>query len=168
VLFCESLEEIQEVGYLGSMKMKKNVFHAFIVKCSLLITACLLFVNCDWDNTESNKQFIEYDLRGTWERDGAAFWPEDQTVTTEKGKLVLKYETIIITGTVTHLQGFTRNTVLEAYTEDSKLYIKDRGVWQSPISFILWESGNYLPDKMITLQGGSSGDETFKLISDLF
>jgi hypothetical protein len=151
------------------MKMKKNTFHSFFVNCSLLITACLLFVNCDWEYSESNKQSIEYDLRGTWERDVATFWPEGQTVITEKGKLVLRYETIIITGPVAHLQGFTRNTALEAYTEDNNLYIKDRGVWQSPISFIFWESGDlYLPTKMITLQGGGSTDETFKLISDLY
>ena len=149
--------------------MKKNAFHAFIANSSLLITACLLFVNCGWDSTESNMQCIEYGLRGTWERDVAAFWPEGQAVTTEKGKLVLRYETIIITGPVAHLQGFTRNTVLEAYTEDNNLYIKDRGVWQSPISFIFWESGDiYLPDKMVTLQGGGSADETFKLISDFY
>jgi hypothetical protein len=151
------------------MKVKKNTFYLFFANCSLLVIVCMFFVNCDGEYSEINKQCIEPDLRGTWERDVAAFWPEGQTVTTEKGKLVLRSETIIITGPVAHLQGFTRNTVLEAYTEDNNLYIKDRGVWQSPISFISWESGDlYLPTKMVTLQGGGSADETFKLISDLY
>jgi hypothetical protein len=147
--------------------MKKNEFYSVFANCSLLIAVCLLFVNCDGEYSEIDKQCIERDLRGTWERDVAAFWPEGQTVTTEKGKLVLRDDTITITGPVAHLQGFTRNTVLEAYTEDNKLFIKDRGVWQSPVSFISWESVDlYLPTKMVTLQGGGSADETFKLISD--
>jgi len=152
--------------------LKKNVFHSLFTSYSLFITACLLFINCDDRQdkfSENTKQCIEQDLRGTWERDVAVFWPEGQTVITEKGKLVLRYETIIITGPVAHLQGFTRNTVLEAYTEDNNLYIKDRGVWQSPISFIFWESADlYLPTKMLTLQGSGNADETFKLISDLY
>lgn len=154
--------------------MKKNTFRSVVANCLLLFAVCFLFTNCDWNNSnwnnsESNKQCIEYDLRGTWERDVADFWPEGQTVITEKGKLVLRYETIIITGPMIHLQGFTRNIILEAYTENNNLYIKDRGVWQSPISFILWESGDlYMADKMITLQGSGSTDETFKLISDLY
>ena len=143
-----------------------------ITNYSLLITACLLFVNCYGGNTNIEKiseQCIEDELRGTWERDIAGFWPEGQTVTTEKGKLVLRFKTIIITGPVAHLHGFTRNTVLEAYTEDNKLYIKDRGVWQSPISYILWKSGDsYISEKMVTLQGGGNADETFKLISDFY
>jgi hypothetical protein len=149
--------------------MKKNIFYVYITNCSLLVVACLLFANCDWDITESNNQYIAADLRGIWERDIAALWPEGQTVTTEKGMLVLRFETVIITGPVAHLKGFTQNTVLEAYTEDNNLYIKDRGVWQSPISYILWESGDsYLPDKMITIYGGGITDETFKLISTIY
>jgi hypothetical protein len=153
--------------------MKKNEYYLFLANCSLLITVCLLFVNCNVEYSGINKQCIVHDLRGTWERDVSAFWPEGQTVTTEKGQLVLRYETIIISGPVAHLQGFTRNTVLEAYTEGNNLYIKDRGVWQSPISFIIWESP-YNPNdlypsyKMITLQGGGNADETFKLISDYY
>jgi hypothetical protein len=144
--------------------MKKNVLHAFIANFLLLFTACLLLANCGWENTENNNQCIDYNLRGTWEREVDSFWP----TTYEKGKLVLKYETIVIIGQVAHLQGFTRNTVLEAYTEDNNLYIKDRGVWQSPINFIFWKSASYPQDKFVTFKGGGRADETFKLISNLY
>jgi hypothetical protein len=142
--------------------------NVFIVNCSLLVTVCLLFVNCDVEGTISNNQYIEYDLRGTWE------WEREieNNITGEKETLVsvleLEQKTIKITGPVAHLQGFTPNTVLEAYTEDNNLYINDRGAWQSPITYTLWKSASSPPDKFVTLKGGGSADETFKLISNSY
>jgi len=142
--------------------MKKTIFPQ-------VMAVCLLFVNCGQYAAESDSQYIAEEIRGTWERDIAAFWPEGQTVTVEKGKLILRYETVIITGPVAHLKGFTQNTALEAYTKDNNLYIKDRGVWQSPVPYTLWESGEtYLPEKIITFHGGGVSDETFKLVSSLY
>jgi hypothetical protein len=47
-------------------------------------------------------------------------------------------------------------------TEDNSLYIKDKGVWQSPIQYTHWQSGGSYPyDKMLTLKGGVP-DETLK------
>jgi len=131
----------------------------------------LLFVNCgDWASTESgDSQKVDYDLRGTWERDVSDFWPEGQTVTSEKGKVVLGYSTITITGPVAHLKGFTRDTALEAYTEENNLYIKDKGEWQAPISYTRWDAVQVGPsprDKMLTLKGGDIADETLKRMAD--
>jgi len=126
----------------------------------------LLFVNCgDWASTGiGDSQSVQYDLRGTWVRTEAAIWPETpQTTTTEYGKVVLDYNTITITGPVAHLKGFTRNTKLEAYTEENKLYIKDKGAWQNPVTYRKWEAGGSYPrDKMLTLEGGGVADDTFK------
>jgi hypothetical protein len=36
------------------------------------------------------------------------------------------------------LQGFTKDIALEAYIEDNSLYIKDKGVWQSPVPYTRW------------------------------
>jgi len=134
----------------------------------------LLFVNCgDYGSTESgNSQNIDYDLRGTWERNALDFWPSGQTVTTGYGKVVLGYNTITITGPVAHLKNFTRDTALKAYTEENKLYIKDIGEWQDPISYKKWEAeqvGPYPRDKMLTLKEEEedvSAAETFKRTAD--
>jgi hypothetical protein len=67
---------------------------------------------------------IDHDLRGTWECVEEDFW------TRTKGRLVLDYDTVTIPGPVAHLQGFTREIALDAYTEDGEtglLHIKDRG-----------------------------------------
>jgi len=136
----------------------------FIFHCSLFIALfSLSLVSCDTDYTsDDDYKNVEYGLRGTWECTNSGFWPEGQTATSEKGKLVFDLNTVTITGPIAHLQGFTRSTVLEAYTQEGSLYIKDRGVWQSPIAYIRWESGGSSPkDQMLTLEG----DETLKRIS---
>jgi len=141
-----------------------------IDKLILIIAFCYLpFISCGGGGytPSGNYKYIEYDLRGVWESNIDSFWPEGQTVTTAKGKLVFDLNTVTITGPIAHLQGFTRSTALEAYTEEGSLYIKDKGVWQSPIAYIRWESGGSYPkDKMLTLQGGGATDETLKRIGD--
>jgi hypothetical protein len=122
----------------------------------------LLLASCDWEGGVFKR--VDYDLRGAWECMEEDFW------TGEKGLLVLDYDTVTITGTVAHLRGFTRGIVLEAYTEDDEgggtglLYIKDRGVWQSPVTYRHWQSGGYPKVEMLTLTGGGVTDETFKQI----
>jgi len=139
-----------------------NNFILVIIFCSLS------FVNCGGDYTISGDyKYVGYELRGVWESNIDSFWPEGQTITTAKGEIVFDYNTVTIKGPVAHLQGFTRNTTLEAYTEEDGLYIKDKGVWQSPVEYIRWEAGGSYPkDKMLTLQGGGAVDETFKRISE--
>jgi len=146
----------------------------------IALFASLLFVNCgDYDSTESDdSQKVDYDLRGTWVRTEAAPWLEGGTETSAYGEVVLDYSRITITGPVAHLNGFTRKTTLEAYTEGSttegsikegKLYIKDQGEWQAPILYRRWDAaqtGPYPADKMLTLKGGGVADETFKRTAD--
>jgi hypothetical protein len=77
----------------------------------VLIVIALLFAACDLDENDDSK-WVGYDLRGTWERTEATFWPEGQTTTSERGRIVLTYDTITISGPVSHLQDFTRNVAL--------------------------------------------------------
>jgi hypothetical protein len=129
----------------------------------VLAVLVLLLASCTWEGGDgrSSKQ-VDHALRGTWEHNDPTYWID--------GQLVLDYDTITISGSVAHLKGFTRNITLEAYTEDLKdsetglLYIKDRGIWQSPVSYRQWESGGYPKVQMLTLVGGDVSDETFKRI----
>jgi hypothetical protein len=132
---------------------------------TFLTLVTLLAASCEWDTSGTDGiKYIEYDIAaGTWERTEAAFWPEGQTATTQKGTLLFTYNSVKISGPIAHLQGFTRDTALEAYTEDNSLYIKDKGVWQSPVPYTRWQSGGSYPyDKMLTLTGGGVPDETLK------
>ena len=128
------------------------------------LLAAFFIVACEWEGSQTNSNSFDYDLQGTWERTEEGFWPQYQTDTREKGKIKLEYNTIIITGPVEHLHGFTRDVPLEAYTEDGGLYIKDRNAWQSPVSYIHWTAGDHIT-KMLTFSGGSFPDETLKQIS---
>jgi hypothetical protein len=101
----------------------------------LTVALALPCVSCDGDIKGDGENNYKYSLHGTWERTEAAFRPEGQNTTGEKGRIVLTYNTITISGPIAHLQGFTRNTALKAYTEDGKRYINDRGAWQSPITY---------------------------------
>ena len=128
----------------------------------------LLLFSCDGDRGTGDYQLVQYDLQGTWERTEAAFYPEGQTVYFEKGKIILDYNSITIIGPLAQMQGYTRGIALEAYTdrEENLLYIKDRGVWQSPIGFTKWQSsGEYPYNEMLTFTGEGVADETLVLIS---
>jgi hypothetical protein len=115
-----------------------------MIICALLIAGC--------DEGVLIGQYVDYELRGTWE--GAYYW---------SGKMEIAFNSIKITGYYgkeRHLSAFTQDTTLEAYTENGNLYIKDKGVWQSPVSYKYWRS---LSDEFLDLTGGGLEDETFKL-----
>jgi hypothetical protein len=132
----------------------------------------LLPASCTWeDDDNSNVKRVDYGMRGTWECTEAALWRGDAGYSTwEKGRLVLGYDAIIIIGPGSHLPGFTRGIALEAYTEDAEdgktglLYIKDRGILQSPVTYRRWQSVGYPGIEMLTLTGGGFPDETFKQV----
>jgi hypothetical protein len=113
---------------------------------------------------------VDSDMRGVWECMEDDSWPEDHPWKKEKGTFILDYNSITITGPVAHLKGFTRGIALEAYTEDIKdsetdlLYIKDRGLLQSPVSYRRWQSGGSPKQEMLTLTGGDVADETLQQI----
>lgn len=128
---------------------------AFIVLCALFIASC------SSGNGSSDSKWVANDLQGEWEQNIPAFWPEGQTIITEKGTLVITNNTITISGPSVSLKGYTRDIELEAYTEEGKLYIKDRGAWQNPIVYTYWESGGKSPEKMLTLKVDAT-EETLK------
>jgi hypothetical protein len=118
----------------------------------------LLLASCTLDD-----KGVDYRLRGSWECMAANPW------TGEKSLLVLDHDTITITGSVAHLRGFTRGIALEAYTKDGEpglLYIKDRGILQSPVAYRRWQSGSTPKLEMLTLTGGGAADETFKKVEE--
>jgi hypothetical protein len=135
---------------------------AFTLALSALIAA-----SCGVNPNGGYKQ-VDYGLRGTWESMKEAYWPESYPWEKKKGFLALDYGAITITGPVAHLQGFTRDIALEAYTEDAGgsglLYIKDRGILQSPVSYRRWQSVDNPKKEMLTLTGGGLTEETFKRI----
>ncbi|MDR3311698.1 MAG: hypothetical protein LBS64_00995 [Spirochaetaceae bacterium] len=135
---------------------KKSFFVAMLgMALALLITAC------DGFTTDGMS-----DLRGTWERTEAAWWYTPESgYQSLKGKLVITYNSVTITGPVAHLQGFTQDIALEARAEDGLLYIKDTGEWKTPIPYRRWQSAGYA-DTLITLTGGSIADETLKQIGN--
>jgi len=168
--FSRNNEQLSVSNVKQSQRMsnKQRLQRKIIDLCFLLFTLLtLLFISCDFEDStsSSNRKYIETDLRASWECNIADFWPEGQTVTTERGKLVFDLNTVVISGPIKHLKGFTRDIKLEAYTEDGGIYIKDKGVWQKPVAYLKWESGGSYPkDKMLTLQGDIP-DETLKRTS---
>jgi hypothetical protein len=142
---------------------------------SLFKAALLAFVVAGCDGTYNPNAYkqVARNMRGAWECMEENYWPEDrpwgQPWKKEKGTLKLDSDTITITGPVAHLKGFTRGIALEAYTEDTEyteysktglLYIIDKGVLQSPVSYRRWQSGGSPKQEMLTLTGGSVADET--------
>ncbi|MDR2052205.1 MAG: hypothetical protein LBP80_02230 [Treponema sp.] len=149
--------------------MKKTGF--FVPWALALISAALPalpLASC----TLEDSSMVDYDMRGTWECTEED-WLNDYTLERGYGRLVLDDDTITITGPVAHLKGFTRGIALEAYTEEAEdgkiglLYIKDRGILQSPVSYRRWQSSGK-PNKidMLTLTGGGVADETLKKVGN--
>jgi hypothetical protein len=146
--------------------MKQRSF-LIVLRGIMLVLACaLVLAGCGGFTTDG--KYIPYDLQGTWEcLEAASWWEPGIGWQSEKGKLVISYSynsSVTISGPVNHLEGFTRNIALEAYTEDDGLlYIKDTGEWKSPVTYTLWPSADG-KDMLITLKGGGIADETLKRI----
>ncbi|GHV80153.1 hypothetical protein AGMMS49944_19440 [Spirochaetia bacterium] len=91
----------------------------------------LIFSGCGWDGTAVEN--FDYDLRGTWVSTRTLGWWE----TEGKGKLVITYDTITITGSVLPFStGYTKGVELEGYSEETSsdgvtergtLFFKDIG-----------------------------------------
>jgi len=102
-------------------------------------------------------------LRGTWERDRETEWPSGSG-SFSVSKLQITQNSITITGGISIFENFTRDTVLEAYTEENMLFIKDRGEWQEPFTFRRWQAGTVTPrEELITISDGIL-ELTFKRI----
>jgi hypothetical protein len=144
--------------------MKKNAFLAGIAR-SIALLLSFSVISCDNGSTNGDKS-VPSDLRGTWERIEAAWWYMPGSGSQFlKGSLVIKYNSVTISGPVNHLQDFTRDIALEAYAEDGLLYIKDTGEWKSPVAYRRWQSADHA-DTLLTLSGGGIADETLKRIDN--
>ena len=144
---------------MSKMKIHSKAVKVFVVLVTAFIV--LVFSTCIIEGKGTSFERITYNLQGTWECIDEAPWPAGQTEKYTKGKLIMAYKTITITGPITSLQGYTRGIVLEAYTDNNMLYIKDKGVWQSPIAYNYWTAAN--PNiKLLTF--GSS--ETLRRIGE--
>jgi hypothetical protein len=163
---CDFSKEVEN----KQSKEKGTMINTNKQKLIMVIMAffSLLIVTCG-DLVPNGSQSIDYDLLGTWERTEPAFWPEGQTLTSEKGQLILDYYTITIIGPIAHLKDYPRNTPLEAYTEDDNIYIKIEDEWKEPVPYKYWLSGaSYSQDKMLTLKGSGINDEYLKKIGDAY
>jgi hypothetical protein len=145
-------------------KKGKNIgFLAGASTFALLVGFSL--VGCDGLPIGSG-QSVPYELRGTWECvEATSSYIPGSGWQSLKGTLVIKYNSVTISGPVAHLDGYTRDIALEAYAEDGLLYISDTGEWKSPVAYRLWRSADRA-DTLITLTGGSVADETLKWIGD--
>jgi hypothetical protein len=128
-----------------------------------LLVPAMTFMGCEVDGDYKS---VPYGVRGTWECTEAELWyvPGDYYPTWVKGKLIITSNSVTISGPSQHLKNFTRDIAIEAYVEDSQLYIKDKGVWQSPIAYTRWSSTGNSRIAMLTLSGGDG--ETLKRIED--
>jgi hypothetical protein len=144
------------------MGMKNSVIrYAFF---TALLVSAVAFTGCDGAAVGDYKT-VPSELRGTWECTEEALWyvPGSYYPTWVKGKLIITYNSVTISGPLQHLENFTRDIAIESYAEDGQLYIKDKGAWQSPIAYTRWQSADR-KDVLITLSGGGIDDETLKRI----
>jgi len=110
----------------------------------LLLTLCSLFIfSCDWESKPSDNRIFANDLQGTWETNGVSDY---------SGKLVIGNNAITISGYVPNtsyeptngtshrpFRDFTKDTPLEGYSEEGKIFIKDAGIIQEGIPYTYWD-----------------------------
>ncbi|MCL1837663.1 MAG: hypothetical protein FWG46_08965 [Treponema sp.] len=124
-----------------------------IVTIGFISLAAVLFSSCIYiDGDPAYYQNFNYSLRGTWVTQPSSFY--DATV-------VIDYNTIRITGTYrpAPLNGFTPNSLLNGYTEETYdkydlkeglIYIND-GIWKEPIQYRYWVTAYPESAKRLTL-----------------
>jgi hypothetical protein len=113
-----------------------------IIACRVLLALAALFISScgDWDFESGNSgKYFTSDLRGTW-------------VSTDKsiysGELVIEIDRITIYGFFEGqtppvggndnrrpFKNFTKGVALKGYSEDSKIFIEDRGLVQEGIPY---------------------------------
>ncbi|MDR0598951.1 MAG: hypothetical protein LBG84_02550 [Treponema sp.] len=122
----------------------------------ILAAAFFPIVSCGGMPADSS--VVENRLIGVWETISLDVWPPGTDTPARRGQLVITRETIKISGPPpAPLQNITQETTLEAYTEDNQLYIKDQGVWQTPVTYRYWLSADPSPEnKRLTVGGDSS------------
>ncbi|MDR3335846.1 MAG: hypothetical protein LBT16_01455 [Treponema sp.] len=96
----------------------------------------VLFASCGGDSWNDSSYF-SYDLVGKWESAPIGYFDY-------WGVLEIDYNKITITGysgygPSTPFAEFTRNVPLEGYSEEGKIFIKDRGSWQAGLPYAYWK-----------------------------
>jgi hypothetical protein len=138
--------------------MKKAYMMAML---GMALALALALAGCDVTIGSGNG--VPSDLRGTWECvEAATEYVPGSGWQTRKGKLVITYDSVTISGPVSHLGGYTQGIALEARAEEGLLYIKDRGSWQSGVPFTAWTAAD--STRMLTFTGGGVADETLKRV----
>ena len=128
------------------MRIKK------IVVSTLLLGLCFLFPGCDWDFDSSFPNFpnsFAWDLKGTW--------VTNNPNSIYYGTLIIDSDRITITGysetqtpedaddSKRPFRAFTKGVPLPGYSEEGRIFIFDRGVWQQGIPFVYWYTETFSP-----------------------
>jgi hypothetical protein len=148
--------------------MKRKVFLAGLASIALLLGFSL--IACDDDSASggggSSGKTVPSELRGTWECvEATTSWVPGSGWQSLKGTLVIKTNSVTVSGPVAHLPDYTRDIALEAYAEDGLLYIKDTGEWKSPVAYRRWQSADRV-DTLVTLTGSGIAEKTLKRIGN--
>jgi len=128
----------------------------------LFLTLCSLFIfSCNWENKPSDYKSFAYDLQGTW---------ETHSISEYSGTLVISRNTITISGYAPNtfyewsngtshrpFRDFLKDTLLEGYAEEEKIYISDAGTIQAGIPYTYWEgplNSDYTRDQFLRFDFG--------------
>lgn len=130
------------------------------MKYLLLLLSLLLLCSCGAHDDSSYNSF-GWKLQGVWEKANTESWEYPAAIE-------IGYNSIVITGTVNHFQGLPREVELEAYADSSFIHINASGEWQTPVSYVYWETGSSYPKtRMLTLKGHSYHEqEIFKFVEE--
>ena len=116
------------------MKRKTILSAFFIASAVLTFSSCIII---DGEIVMLNN--FDYNLRGTWVSNDPSSY---------SGTLTITHNRITITGYNENqtpqggndsrrpFRNFTKNVPLEGYSENDRIYIKDRGEWQNGIIYL--------------------------------
>ena len=135
-------EQRREGFSLSSAPVKSRLALTFFsILFSLFLFAC--DTGGGGGGGTGNYKRFDWDIQGTWKTNAPG--------STYNGTLVIKYDSITITGygeTQTPALGgndierpfrnFTKNIALEGYTEEGKIFIKDAGTLSEGIPYTYW------------------------------
>jgi len=125
--------------------MKNQTVHAVKNRrLAVLLLCSLLLFSCDLKSGSGNYKYkgFDYDLQGTWETNSTGEY---------SGSLKISSDTITISGYAPNtmyeytngtgqrpFKDFTKNTPLEGYTEEGKIFIKDAGIIQEGLPYVYY------------------------------
>jgi hypothetical protein len=97
-----------------------------------------------WISVSPDSKFFDHELQGTWQTNGISDYSGTLVITTNSIRISgyapnSLYE---LTHGINHrpFRNFVKDTALEGYSEESKIFIKDGGNWQDGIPYTYWDS----------------------------